>query len=193
MRSIRPATPKAVSLAVVKMLSAILLTTAVFAVCVSAFVLIAYAAFGWESLKTTMQVVLSAVSFVSLTIGEVNGLVVLCGLLSFLATVCFTLFLSSNFKNPLTTLGLALGVCLLPTILSFAGSGAPVEDWIRLCLPSGGVGLNNSFFFELTDFNFLPLGSTHVWTPYIIPVAAGIEIILFFFFAMRAYSRHEAS
>jgi len=180
-------------LAVVKLLSAILLTTAIFAACVSAFILISYTAFGWESLKTTLQLAFSAISFVPLTVGEANMLVVFSGLLTFLATVCFTLFLSTIFKNPITVLGLALGSCLLPTILSFAGSGATIENWIRLCLPSGGVGLRNGFFYELIDFNFLPLGPISVWTPYIIPVAAGIEIVLFFILAVRSYTRHEST
>ncbi|ACL20691.1 conserved hypothetical protein [Desulfitobacterium hafniense DCB-2] len=178
-------------LAVVKLSSAILLTTAIFAVCITAFILISHAAFGWESLKTTLQLAFSAISFVPLTVGEANMLVVFSGLLSFLATVCFTLFLSSLFKNPITVLGLAIGGCLLPTILSFAGSGAAFENWLRLCLPSGGVGLRNSFFFELTDFNFLSLGSFGIWTPYIIPVASGIESVLFFSLTIRSYSRHE--
>ncbi len=180
-------------LAVVKLLSAILLTTVIFVVCVTAFIFISFAAFGWGSLKTTLQLAFSAISFVTLTVGEANALVVFSGLLTFLATVCFTLFLSTKFKNPITVLGLAIGGCLLPTILSFAGSGANIENWIRLCLPSGGVGLRNSFFFELTEFNFLPLGPISVWTPYIIPVAAGIEIVLFFILAIRSYSRHEAA
>ena len=178
-------------LAVVKLLSAVLLSTTIFAVCVTAFILISYAAFGWDSLKTTLQVAFSAISFVPLTVGEANTLVVFSGLLTFLATVCFTLFLSTKFKNPITVLGLAIGGCLLPTILSFAGSGANIENWIRLCLPSGGVGLRNSFFFELTEFNFLPLGSISVWTPYIIPVAATVEIFLFAVLAIFSYSRHE--
>ncbi|MGI6174984.1 MAG: ABC transporter permease subunit [Christensenellales bacterium] len=180
-------------LAVVKLLSALLLTTAIFAVCISTFILISYAAFGWVSLKATLQLAFSSISFVPLTVGEANTLVVFSGLLTFLATVCFTLFLSTKCKNPITVLGLALGGCLLPTILSFAGSGTSIENWIRLCLPSGGVGLRNSFFFELTEFNFLPLGSISVWTPYIIPVAAGIEIVVFFILAIRSYSRHEAA
>ena len=100
-------------LAVVKLLSSILLTTAIFAVCVTTFILVSYAAFGWDSLKTTLQLVFSAISFVPLTVGEANMLVVFSGLLTFLATVCFTLFLSSKFKNPLTTLGLAIGGCCL--------------------------------------------------------------------------------
>lgn len=180
-------------LAVVKLWSAILLTTAIFAVCTAAFILITYAAFGRDSLKTTLQLASSTISFVPLTVGEANTLVILSGLLTFLATVCFTLFLSTKCKKPITALGLAIGGCLLPTILSFAGSGANIESWIRLCLPTGGIGLRNSFLFELTDFNFLPLGPFNVWTPYIIPVAAGMEIVLFFALAVRSYSRREAS
>lgn len=180
-------------LAVVKLLSAILITTVIFAVCVLAFILISYTTFGWDSLKATLQIAFSSISFVPLTIGEANTLVVFSGLLTFLATVCFTLFLSTKFKNPITVLGLALGGCLLPTVLSFAGSGANIENWIRLCLPSGGVGLRNSFFFELTEFHFLPLGSISIWTPYIILVAAGIEIVLFFILAVRSYTQHEAA
>ncbi len=180
-------------LAVVKLLSAILLTTGIFAICVTAFILISYAVFGWDSLKTTFQLAFSAISFVPLTVGEANKLIVFCGLLTFLATICFTLFLSTKFTNPITVLGLALGGCLLPTILLLAGSGANIENWIRLCLPSGGIGLKNSFFYELVDFNFLSLGSMKIWTPYIIPVAAGIESVLFFILAVRSYSRHEAA
>ena len=147
----------------------------------------------WDSLKTTLQLAFSAISFVPLTVGEANKLIVFSGLLTFLATVCYTLFLSTKFTNPITVLGLALGCCLLPTILLLAGSGTNIENWIRLCLPSGGIGLKNSFFYELVDFNFLSLGSINIWTPYIIPVAAGIEIVLFFILAVRSYSRHEAA
>ena len=180
-------------LAVVKLLSATILTTTIFIISVLAFILVSYTAFGWNSLKTTFQLSFSAISFVSLSVGEVNTLVILSGLLTFLATVCFTLFLSTKFKNPITTLGLSMGGCLLPTILSFSGSGTNFENWIRLCLPSGGVGIRNSFFFELTEFNFLPFRSINIWTPYIIVVAAVMEIIIFFILAVRSYSRHEVS
>lgn len=178
-------------LAVVKLLSAILLTTAMFAVCLTAFILISYSAYGWSSLTTSFQLAFSSLSFIPLTIGEANAIVILSSLLTFLATVCFTLYLSTKFKNPITVLGLAIGGCLLPTILSVAGGGSNIEQWIRLCLPSGGVGLGNNYLFELADFHFLPLGSMRVWTPYIIPITAGIEIILFFILAIRSYSRHE--
>lgn len=180
-------------LAVVKLLSAILLNTGIFAICITVFILISYAAFGWDSLKTTLQMALTAISFVPLTVGEASKLIVFAGLLTFLATVCFTLFLSTKFTNSITVLGLALGGCLLPTILLFAGSGSNIENWNRLCLPSGGIGLKNCFFYELVDSNFLSLGSMKIWTPYIIPVAAAIEIVLFFILAVRSYSRHEAA
>ncbi len=75
----------------------------------------------------------------------------------------------------------------------FAGSGGNLESWLKFCLPSGGIGFGTGFYWELTGFNFLRFGASSVWTPYIIPVAAGIEIVLFFILAIRSYSRHEAS
>lgn len=64
---------------------------------------------------------------------------------------------------------------------------------IRLCLPSGGIGLKNSFYFELTDFSFLQLGTLSIWSPYVVIGAAAIEIFLFLIFTVRSYSRHEAA
>ncbi|HWR24506.1 MAG TPA: ABC transporter permease subunit [Feifaniaceae bacterium] len=180
-------------LAVVKLLSAILLTTVLFAVCVTVFLLIPYAAFGRESLKTSIQIVRSAVYFTPLTVGGAQTLTALAGLLSFLATICFTLLLSSRFNTSLTALAASIGACLLPTVLWMAGSGANIENWLKFCLPSGGVGLGNSFYFELTGLNFLQLGPLSVWSPYVIAVAAGIEMFLFFFLAIRSYCRHEAA
>lgn len=184
-------------LAVVKLLSAVLLTAGLFAGCMTVFMLISYAAFGRDSLQTAMQAIqpagCSAVSFAPLTVGDMNRLVLLSGLLSFLAMVCTTLFLSTKFKNPLTTLATGFGICLLPTILHSLGNGSGLENWLRLCLPSGGIGLGTGFYFELIDFNFLQLGPLNIWSPYIIPAAAGLEIILFFALAVRSYSRHEAA
>ena len=180
-------------LAMVKLLSAVLLTAGLFTVCISAFLTITYTAFGRDSLQTTLQVVRSAICFAPLTVGMVNTLTVLSGLLSFLATICFTLFLSTRLKNPVTTLVIAAGTCLLPTVLMFAGSGGNLESWLKFCLPSGGIGFGTGFYWELTGFSFLRLGASSVWTPYIIPVAAGIEAILFFILAICSYSRHEAS
>lgn len=178
-------------LAVVKLLSTILITAAIFALCVTVFILISFTAYGWDSLKTSFQLAFSAISFVPITIGEAYILAIFSGLLTFIGTICFTLFLSTKFKNPITVLGLAAGSILLPTILSFVGTGNNIVDWIRLCLPSGGAGFGNSFFYELTEFKFLFTGSIGIWTPYIIPVSAIIGIVLFFISAVYSYTRHE--
>lgn len=178
-------------LAIAKMLSAMLLSTAIFAGCIFAFLLISYAAFGWDSLKTTLQI-FSALSIVPFTIEETNKSVVFAGLLTFLATICFTLFLSTKFKNPLITLSIAIGTCLLPTILSSYANNGNVENWLRLCLPSGGVGFGNSFYYELTEIHFLPFNSVSVWTPNIIIAASAIEIVLFFSLAIPSYCKHES-
>jgi hypothetical protein len=179
-------------LAWIKMGAALLIVAGVFVVCTASFLAISCSAFGWESLATSLQAAFSAISFASLTVGEAYALVLLSGLLSLLATTCFTLFLSSLCKNPLTTLCAGIFVCLAPTVLSIAGSGSAIEQWLAVCLPSGGIGLTNSFFYELNGLNFLPLGRASIWTPFVIPVMAALESILFFWLAVRVYVRHEA-
>ena len=69
----------------------------------------------------------------------------------------------------------------------------PVSDWIRLLLPGGGTGLQNSMYYELPDFKFLTVGSLAIWTPFVMLARAGIEAPVFALLAKRAYVRHECS
>ena len=44
---------------------------------------------------------------------------------------------------------------------------------------------------EMTDFNFLHIGSRCVWTPYVILGAALVEIPVFTVLTIRSYCRHS--
>lgn len=180
-------------LSLAKSLSSMLVAVTIYSICTFIFILITYTAIGWNRFDTSMQIAYSAISFAPLDVGDVNLLIILCGLLSLLAMICFTLFISAVFSKPSTSLTIALGTCSLPLILYIMGSNSTVATWIRLCLPSGGLGFSNSFFYELCDFNFLPFGSAYIWTPYIIPVASLVEIILFLLLTKRSYVKHEIS
>lgn len=180
-------------LALAKMASALIITAACYLLCVAAFVLIVNGAYGWDSLATSQQMAWQVMSFIPFTLGEVQGLTVAAGLLSFLAVIAFTLFLSTKCKTPVTALLFAMVVCLAPTILYYIGSG-PIIDWLRLILPSGGLGLANNFYYELcAGFNFLRIGPYWLWSPPIVLTAAGIGFLLFFCLAVRSYCRHELS
>lgn len=181
-----------VRLAVTKLFAACLTVLAVFAVCTGIFVLVVNTAYGWDSLRTWVQVLFSALSFVPLTVGQAQGATVFAGFLTLLAAALFSLFLSAKLQNPTSALILTVGFCLLPTVLHSAVSGNLIDLLICL-LPSGGAGLNTgSFYYQLSGITFLRIGPFSVWTPYLMLGAAMVEIPLFFLLAVRAYCRHQA-
>lgn len=66
-----------IKLAVTKLCSALLIVLTMFVICALIFILIVDSAYGWGSLQTSVQVLLSAISFVPLTMGGEQKLVVL--------------------------------------------------------------------------------------------------------------------
>ena len=178
-------------LGIAKLLASYILSLGVFIICISLYLAITLTIFGVDSLKTSLQMVFTAISFWPINMGEATVLVVLSGLLSLMAMVSFTALLSSRFKNPTSTLAAAMGMCFLPFIL-YVAAGGTVVDWIRLILPSGGIGFQNSFLYELFNTNLITLGELGVWSPYINPIACAIETFVFGLLSIAIYSRHEA-
>lgn len=177
-------------LAVVKLLSALLITSAAFLCCAAVYLALSNSFFGWDMLKTSMQLIFSSVSLGSMNIGQLQLAVAAAGWASLLASISFTLFLSSRCKNTVTALSLALLFFLSPIILYMASSGNAVS-WLRCLLPSGGVSILGGFAGEMTGFNFLHLGNFSVWSPYVIAAASLIEIPVFLAAAAWSYCRHS--
>lgn len=179
-------------LGIAKLAVSYFLSLGLFSICVSLYLAITLTIFGFDSLKTSLQMVFTAISFWPINIGEAIALVIVSGVLSLMAMVSFTALLSSSFKNPASTVATSMGMCFLPFIL-FLVAGGTVIDWIRLILPSGGIGFQNSFLYELFNTNLVTLGKLGVWSPYINPIACAIEIIVFGLLSITIYSHHEAS
>lgn len=179
-----------VKLAVIKIISCILILTVVYAVCLTIFMVITNAAFGWNARQSDMQMVYSAISFLPLTIGGLQDITILAGFLSLLAAVIFTLFLSSRCKSAFSASIIALVFSLLPIFLYITVKGN-IGGWLRCILPSSGVGLGNSFFYALCDTEFLYAAGKSVWVPYVMLTAAVIEIIVFAGWTVYSYCRHS--
>ena len=177
-------------LAVIKLLSALFITSAAFLCCAALYLVLSNSFYGWDMLKTSIQLIFSSVSLGSMNIGQLQLAVTAAGWASLLATISFTLFLSSRCKNTVTALSLALLFCLAPIILYMASSGNAVS-WLRCLLPSGGVSILGGFAGEMTDFNFLHLRNFSVWSPYVIAAASLIEIPVFLAAASWSYCRHS--
>lgn len=183
-----------VRLAVTKLCASLLIVSAMFAVCAGIFVLVVNGAYGWDSLKSSSQVLTSSVlSFVPLTVGQEQRVTVLEGLLALLAVASFTLFLSAKFRSSTSSLTAAIAFCLLPVILYNGGNGNLIDLFVCL-LPAGSVGLNTgNFYYQMNGSTFLSIGPLSVWAPYLMLGGVIVEIPLFFILSVRAYCRHRAS
>lgn len=145
-------------------------------------------AFGTECLKTSFQMLFSIINLANLNLGQLQVILVLAGLLSVLASISCTLFLSAKCRDSLSSLLISLAIMLLPTIIYTALGGSV---WLSTILPSAGIGLQNNFLYQLYGFNFLYIGDMSFWTPYIILISAAVEIPVFVFLAIRSYCKHQ--
>ena len=112
--------------------------------------------------------------------------------LSVLAMTAFTLYLSARMRSSVAVLAIALAVAMAPTFLVILLREGALGDWLRLLLPSGGLGLGTGMFVDIQIGEFLTIGSLAVWTPFLMLAAPVIETPVFALLARRAYVRHEA-
>ncbi len=174
-------------LAIVKIAAAMTIFATAFTICISLHLLISNLAFGTECMRTSMQMLFSVISLPAFNLGQLQAALAIGGLVSLLAAISFTLFLSAKCKDSISVILIAIVMCLLPVFTYSAGA-----DWLTFILPSGGIGMQNSLLYQLTGFAYLHIGKISVWSPYVIMAAAIIEIPVFLFLAVRTYCRHQA-
>lgn len=179
-----------VKFAVVKVISALLICTVTFSVCTFLYITVSNSLFGWECTKTSMQMIYSALNLADMNIGQLQRFTAVGGLLCIMASTCFTLFLSSKFKNILASLSVSLLFCILPIIVYMA-LPADIGSYIYSVLPAGGMGLQTSILYAAIDFDFWNIGNLSVWLPYVMLGAYAVEIPLFFILTVCSYSRHK--
>jgi hypothetical protein len=143
--------------------------------------------FGTDCLKTSFQMLFSIINLSNINLWQLQIILVLAGLLSVLASISCTLFLSAKCKDSLTVLLVSMLILFLPT---FAYSAFAGSSWISTILPSAGIGLQNNFLYQLCNFNFLHIGAMSFWTPCVIIFSAIIEIPVFLILAIHSYCKH---
>ena len=180
-----------VKFAVTKLLSALLICGTAFSLCAVVFLLVSNSLYGWECTKTSMQMLYSIVNLPNLNLGQLQWVCAGGYLLCLLATVSFTLFLSSRLRNVVASLAVALVCCILPVIL-YVALPSEIGQWIYTILPAGGVALQTSFLYTLVDFAFRNMGNLTIWTPYVMLGAYCVEIPLFLCLAVYSYCTRKA-
>ena len=179
-----------IKLAVMRILAACCIFTVIFILGMSLHLSILNLAFGTDCLKTSFQMLFSVINLPNMNLGQVQIILVFAGLLSVLATISFTMFLSARCKDSVTVLLISIMVLFLPIFAYSAFAGA---SWISTVLPSAGIGLQNNFLYQLYNFNFLHIGGASFWTPYVIVISAVIELPVFLFLAIYTYCRHQVA
>ena len=178
-------------LATVKILAALCISLMTFAICMTIFMIISNTIFGWESRKTSLQILFSAVCLLGIDLGQMQNLVMFAGLVALLSSVSFVLFLSSACKNTTIATGLTIAFCLAPSVF-YMMVGGDFASYLRVFIPSGGLGLSNAFLYALTSyFEFLRIGPLTVWTPWLLLIVPAVEIPIFLWLTVRTYCRRS--
>ena len=159
-----------------------------FVPCMAVFQLISNSLFGWECRQTSLQILFSAASLLSLNVGEMQNLMMLAGFISLIGSVCFVLFLSAVCKNTTIAIGLTIAFGIGPSVF-YMMIGGKAASYLRVLLPSGGLGGSNAFLYALTDFEFLRLGPFTAWAPWLLLIVPILEIPLFLWLTVRSYCR----
>ena len=180
-----------VKFAITKLLSALLICGTAFSLCAVVFLLVSNSLYGWECTKTSMQMLYSIVNLPNLNLGQLQWVCAGGYLLCLLATVSFTLFLSSRLRNVVASLSVSLVCCILPVIL-YVALPSEIGQLIYTVLPAGGVALQTSFLYTLVDFAFWNMGNLAIWTPYVMLGAYCVEIPLFLCLAVYSYCTRKA-
>lgn len=179
------------SLAFVKIASALTISIVMFVLCMAIFMVISNSLFGWECRQTSMQILFSAATLLGLNMGQLQNLVMFAGFIALLACVSFVLFVSSACKNTTIATGLTIAFVLFPSVF-YTMIGNTLAAYLRVLLPSGALGLSNSFSYAITYyFEFLRFGPLTVWTPWLLMIVPVIEIPLFLWLAVRTYCRRS--
>ena len=180
---------------VVKLCASLVLLAAMFLVCSLIFILLVDTTIGWDSFRTSMQLVLPTGGLAPLNFLQAQFTTFLAAFLSLLATACLSLFISTKCRNSTTALVISIAVFIAPTMLGFiAGDSGNIIDILTYALPGGSVGLRESFYVHLINrLSFVQIGPFSVWTPYLMLGACAVEIPVFFLLAVHAYCRHQAT
>lgn len=174
-----------------KLLAAMTLSAVLYIICTAVFVALTLAVYGDD--KTSAQLALDALVLIEIDMNGVLVLTLIAGFLSVLAMTAFTLWLSARMRSSVAVLAVALAVAMTPTFLVILLRESALGDWLRLILPSGGLGLGTGMFVDIQIGEFLTVGSLAIWTPFAMLAAPVIETPVFALLARRAYTRHECA
>ncbi len=179
-----------VKFALTKISAALIICGTNMALCSAIYILVSDSLFGWESTKTSMQILYSITNLLDMNILELQLFTAITGFLSILATVSLLLFLSSKCQKTIIAVTASLVVCIAPMILYMALPSG-LREWFYFLIPSSGTGLQTSILYEAINYFYITVGNFTVWMPYAMIAVCIIEIPLFIGLTVSSYVKHR--
>lgn len=176
--------------AFVKILSALIICGAAYCGSAAIYLLVSNSLYGWECTKTSMQMLYSIINLPAMNIGQLQIFLAVAGLLSVLAVISLTLFLSSKIKNMTVCLSLSLLFGILPIIIYMA-LPEQIAIWIYSILPAGALSLQTGILYAAAEFDFWNIGNIAIWLPHVMIGAYVVEIPLFAGLAVYSYVNYR--
>ena len=174
----------------IRILASIVICSSMYLICMAIYLLMSNTLFGWESTKTSIQILYSIVNLPNLNMGEMQIAVVFLGFISVCASVVLNLFFSAINKNIIVSLSLGFLLSIMP-LLIYIMFPDKIEAWINCILPSGGLCPQMGYLYSLVDFQFLTFGKLVVWRPYLMIVFAMVERPIFWGATIYSYIRYK--
>ncbi|WP_414150491.1 ABC transporter permease [Acetobacterium carbinolicum] len=145
---------------------------------------------GTEGLRASVQVV-EPMCIAPMTFRDLLKALLMSGLLTILAITAFSLLVSSRTKTPVVSLIISVAMILAPTVIVLISMG-DMANWIRLCLPSGGLGVMGTIYYEIMAYvNILKIGTVTIWSPNVVLVAPIVLIPILIIFTLRSYIKFQ--
>ncbi len=176
--------------ALTKITAAMIICGTTMALCACLYILVSDSLFGWESTKTSMQILYSITGLLDMNVLELQLFTAVTGFLAILATVSLVLFLSSKCRNVIVALTVSLVCCIAPMILYMALPSG-IREWAYFLIPSSGAGLQTSILYEAINYFYITIGNTALWLPHVMIAVCIVEIPLFIGLTVRSYVKHR--
>lgn len=167
-----------------KLLAALLVSAADFALCVGLYLGVQLAFLGTRALDCPIQLV-SISATAPLTLGQAEAYGVLLGLAGVLAAAGLTLAFSARMQSPFPVIVAVLGVLFLLPIFSGVLPEIAHLNGLLALLP---LAKDYSLLF---GYSLYHLFGRRIWAPVVVLAAQPVLLALCLPLARRAYSRHQ--
>lgn len=180
------------ALAFAKIASACIICTAAFLLCTFATLLISNSLYGWETVKTSIQMIHSITCMAPMSIWQFELMIPLLGTVSLLATLSLILLISARVRSNAISMAVSLFAALCPSFLGGIAT-SNLASWLLYAIPSAGFGIQTNYFYATIGYEFLHLGSLSFRPVEVMVLLCLVEIPLFLLLAVRGYERNPSS